>query len=318
MHDIEETEGLHMGQDTTRERFDRRGMAPLEQQVKVVAAVPRVKEVASKLWKETRLLHPDRAEKMCWDGFVGVLIVYSVCLVPYRIGFSQPACEGSAAAIFEWIVDAFFFLDIFINFDTAYFDREDFLIVDRKKIAKHYIVSWFAIDFASTMPIDTIIGAMAAEVEESAADIAAAAAAAEATGGCGGGGGGAAGSVKLVKVLRLVRLMKLLRLLKLGKSFKRYMDALGISLGMSKLIKLLMAVVFLSHLLACVWFYIGYENYDPTEGGLNSWVKDFFGTEQDPLRNVNSCYICSMYWTIATMSAVGKTRARILKDTYTL
>eukprot|EP00935_MAST-01C_sp_MAST-1C-sp1_P000912 g912.t1 len=299
---MDEVDGIEVLFDTTRQRFERKDAMP-SLVTKEVKLPPTVKELATDLWNTHYLLHPDRKEKMFWDGFVGILIFYSVLVVPFRIGFSQPACEGTAGYIFEWMVDAFFFLDICVAFDTAYIDKEDFIITDRYKISKHYLATWFAIDFTSTMPIDTIVSAVA---ESSSAPAAAdSAEVAAVSGGC-GADTGAAGSVKLVKVLRLIRLMKLMRLLKLGKSFKRYMAALGISQATGKLLKLFCGVIFLSHLLACCWFYIGYEGYVGVSGP-DSWVKSFFG-ETDPIgegEDPGSAYITSMYWTIATMTAVG-------------
>ena len=55
-----------------------------------------------------------------------------------------------------YIVDAFFVMDIFVNFNTAVVVNELELITDRKKIAIHYIKSWFLIDLLSVIPFDII------------------------------------------------------------------------------------------------------------------------------------------------------------------
>jgi len=43
-------------------------------------------------------------------------------------------------------------MDIFINFISAYFDKEDNLEVNKKVIAKKYLKGWFALDFISVLP----------------------------------------------------------------------------------------------------------------------------------------------------------------------
>jgi hypothetical protein len=62
----------------------------------------------------------------------------------------------------EWIVidslvDILFGIDIVINFLTAYFDYEDNLVTDRKKIRNNYLTGWFFIDFVSILPVSLIL-----------------------------------------------------------------------------------------------------------------------------------------------------------------
>jgi hypothetical protein len=45
-----------------------------------------------------------------------------------------------------------FFLDIFVIFNTAFFDNNSEEVVDRKRIAARYIQGMFLIDFVSSLP----------------------------------------------------------------------------------------------------------------------------------------------------------------------
>jgi len=54
-------------------------------------------------------------------------------------------------------IDIFFFIDIVVNFNSAYIDESYEVIDDRKKIAHSYLVSWFLIDFLSIVPFELII-----------------------------------------------------------------------------------------------------------------------------------------------------------------
>lgn len=58
--------------------------------------------------------------KLCWDLFVGGMIVYSVALIPWRIAFKQDA-QG-VLWWFERIVDTIFAVDILLCFNSTYFE----------------------------------------------------------------------------------------------------------------------------------------------------------------------------------------------------
>ena len=45
-----------------------------------------------------------------------------VLIIPFRIGFGVD-CTHIVAFVFDCLVDIMFFLDIILNFRTAYFDR---------------------------------------------------------------------------------------------------------------------------------------------------------------------------------------------------
>ena len=92
--------------------------------------------------------------KVRWDFWIGFLIIYSVMVIPYRIGFDVPA-EGAGDA-FDIVVDVFFFIDILVNFRTAYVDEEGNVQTVPEEIAIHYLKTWFTVDFFSTVPIDRI------------------------------------------------------------------------------------------------------------------------------------------------------------------
>ena len=54
----------------------------------------------------------------------------------------------------EYSIDAFFLIDILINFNTAYY-RDDFEIeTSRKAIAYNYLKGWFIVDVVSILPFD--------------------------------------------------------------------------------------------------------------------------------------------------------------------
>lgn len=102
------------------------------------------------------IIEPNLPIKMKWDMFVGVLIVFSVITIPYRLGFDVPSTPQSDVQ--DVFVDTIFWLDIFITFRCAYEDAEhDILVTVPSDIAKNYFKTWFFIDFFSVFPIAEIV-----------------------------------------------------------------------------------------------------------------------------------------------------------------
>jgi hypothetical protein len=108
-------------------------------------------------------------------------------------------------------------------------------------------------------------------------------------------------------MIRLIRLLKLLRLLKLTKILGSLASEIDINPAILKMYALLATMAFMAHLLCCVWFFIGFvpeEKHLPLNERTSTWFTSFFKEEKAQL-GTGSKYIASMYWTIATMTAVG-------------
>ena len=58
------------------------------------------------------------------------------------------------------IVDVYFWLDVFLNFNTAFFDHERAKwVVSHRRVAYRYFHGWFALDLLSCLPFETLIAA---------------------------------------------------------------------------------------------------------------------------------------------------------------
>jgi len=232
-------------------------------------AKPEDEDFVKVAWDECRLFHQDSGKKMKWDGILGIFIVYSVIIVPVRIGFDVTVEKGSGADLFDWFCDIMFFFDMCVNANTAYQDPNGFSIRDRKTILNKYLKSWFPIDFASTVPIDRIAEAIM-------------------------GAGGDLRSLKMVRILRLIRLLKLLRLLKLDK----VLNKLDVNPVFMKLAKLVLFMFFLAHFFACFWFFISFHLEDVglpidqrTETWLTHYLKQADEIQQKNIDDFNTRYI---------------------------
>eukprot|EP00439_Symbiodinium_sp_Y106_P001414 s7997_g1.t1 len=182
--------------------------------------------------RQCRIISPKNPWKICWDVFVGILIIYTMIAMTWRIGFDQAAQGG--ALIFDYAVDAVFAVDTVLCFRTGFYaeSAEDTLITDAWEIAKRYCMSYFLFDLLSWLPIDLLVQVIT------------------------GHSGAEMKSVKLMKFVRLIRLAKLMRLFKLGRFLAILEEQLHLKPAMIRMVRLILNIVFLAHLLACMWHFI--------------------------------------------------------------
>uniref|UniRef100_A0A7S3CWV8 Cyclic nucleotide-binding domain-containing protein n=3 Tax=Palpitomonas bilix TaxID=652834 RepID=A0A7S3CWV8_9EUKA len=234
-------------------------------------------------------LHPDCTFRRLWELVNLAFILYSSVVIPYRLAFDVRAADGWY--YFEWIVDVFFWVDIIVNFITAYksYGR---IVGNMRKIARNYAKSWFALDFVASFPYDLLVDAL----NESSTTL-----------------GTSLQLLQLLKALRLVRLVRLVRLLKMNQLFKKLEDVLTFSAPL-KFLKLLVIMFLVAHLDACLW-YAASSIHSHDE---NTWVFRYYQDNmiggamdaQNPGDDVdialaNRFYMYSLYFAFATMATVG-------------
>lgn len=94
-----------------------------------------------------------------------------------------------------------FFIDIILNFRTAYKDPNDIWVTSSGKIACNYLQTWFVVDFLSTFPIGALIQSPAADGRVQL--------------------GQASGDAKVsISTTSINKLIRLIRIVKLGRLFK--------------------------------------------------------------------------------------------------
>jgi hypothetical protein len=120
----------------------------------------------------------------------------------------------------DWVVDAFFWCDLFSNFRVAYIDDTATMIRDGPKIATHYLSTWFLIDLLSCIPFDQIVMAAVSGLNASQSM-----------------------AIMLLRTIRLLRLARLLRVLERMKKG-----------GTVRMFKLLFFITLVVHWIACLWF----------------------------------------------------------------
>ena len=68
-------------------------------------------------------------------------------------------------------------------------------------------------------------------------------------------------ALRSLRMMRLLRLMRLMKLMQMDKYLRVLEQVFLLNANILKLIKMLLAVVYLMHLLGCFWYYIGRHDY---------------------------------------------------------
>ena len=194
-----------------------------------------------------------------WDFFQVIVLAYVGIAVPYRWCFFIDVEPSSGWFWWNLLVDIYFILDIVINFRTAVRTDDDELVVEPKEIAKYYLKGWFLIDIISCMPISYVELAMEDD-------------------------GNIGGNLKVLKVFRLLRLAKMLRLARLRRVLKRIDEDLPGVWTVTKLVGVILIIMYINHLVACIWYYLGTSDQLMPDGSIKEgWVLQLnWSTTADP------------------------------------
>ena len=196
---------------------------------------------------------------------MGMWILYSILIIPYRFGWLDDVSDS--AQIFDYIIDALFFADVIVNFNTAYYDsRAEIFVFDRSKIAVTYCTFWFWVDIISAIPLEVFLIFIVSSN---------------------------ANFIRFIKLLRLIRLIRVIKLYR-NSSWEIYLEQLRISPALLNLLLLAIQILFLCHIFACFWHYLSLNE-------VNSWVTVFEFTGQSS----TDTYIASLYFVVVTMLTVG-------------
>ena len=163
--------------------------------------------------------------------------------------------------IFEILPSYIFLLQILLDLNTSYYSKGVY-ISTRTKILKHYCKYGFTLDLFTVLPLflkDTKYGDY----------------------------------FEIMIIFRLINVDKIM------KRLKEYLQLKGKKEGVFQLIKLIINLLFLAHICACVWDYIGL--YEMTNNVYNNWLAE--KGIQDEKWYIR--YVFSFYFSIVTMMTVG-------------
>lgn len=196
------------------------------------------------------VMDPSGARRLCIDLVSMIVLLYDIIVTPYALAWDVPLLEGWLTG-FTWSTLVFWTMDMGFCFRTGFF-RHGELEMRPKAIARRYLRTFFVPDLiivvCEWLNIVTFYldGAM-----------------------------GASEGVKFLrfsKVTRMLRIIGVVRIARLSSILERVATRVGVGGGLEMLsdtVKLLLAILWLNHMISCVWYAIGKSA--PSDTGF-SWL----------------------------------------------
>eukprot|EP00736_Rhodelphis_marinus_P006066 Rmarinus@m.21456 len=243
---------------------------------------PRKKKTTRLLWNESALdnelemvtnadsqfiLLPDSKFRQFWDLILMSVIVYYGVAVPLQMAFDFDVEGDSGWAVWSWVCNGLFLMDIMFNFRTA-FSYHGVLVMSPKYIAWNYLRGWFWVDLIASVPLDAIISSS---------------------------------SYSYNKLLRLLRGFKLMRMLRMSRIFERIESYTMVDPSIVRLVKLLLALGFLWHWIGCFYWFIatieGFHEFDYDSWSPNVDFED---------ASFASMYGQAFFWAVMVTTGIGR------------
>lgn len=221
------------------------------------------------------LINPECRFKQVWNFVVILLLLYTFILTPYLIAFEEVVIWSNWFFV-DLSVDTCFFLDIAINLNSAFIDKQGVYVTSRKLIFIRYLKGMLLVDFLSVFPFYLF------------------------------GSGTNTRSNVFVRFLRMARLTRIFRASKVvgimkhfsnSKAMENIVDFLKTYSGITRLITALVIVLLVLHFTACMWYYSArLDDFSPDTWVVRSRLQDETKSMQ---------YISALYWSISTLMTVG-------------
>jgi CRP-like cAMP-binding protein len=198
--------------------------------------------------------------------YVGTIMPYRLAFIEYRLQIGDVDSDDYVCItpdlvfgweVWDYVVDGFFWFDLFFNFVLSYPDKYNQEITDPGKIAINYITGYFIVNIMGCFPGNAFLPV----VEMIGID----------PGGCGdrSRGNDAARLLRLQRVSRLVRLARLIRVSRyfadMQESMNEWMQEI---IKRAAFINLILGLVWIVHVLSCGWYICAAMHYDHS----STWV----------------------------------------------
>lgn len=222
-------------------------------------------------------IHPFDTKRVQWDVLMALLIGYNGFSVPYRIAFTVFLSPSNPAFWIDRLVDFVFLFDVYINMYTGFVERSGVVVLNLRRIRKHYVQTWFFIDLVSSLPYELFfVGDERDDLVLRTPTL-----------------------TRGLKILRIIKVIKMMRLLRLFSIMDRFESSLWVQYDLSEIIKFGLFIVYVCHFLACTFYMIG--DLDVGTGSPN-WIED-----QELVDASNSVkYLTAFYFALTTVTTIGQ------------
>ena len=264
--------------------------------------------------KHRCLIDPRRARFLpYWDVVTTLALAFTILVTPAEVAFSDDHQELDVLWWMNRVVDAIFVGDMLLQFVVMYPEGTDHQlgdglhwVSDRRKIAMHYLTSWFVIDLFSIAPVTFDVLPLISPSTSALNDY------------------------FMLRAARILRLIKLVRLARTSRILKRWQSQLPLDYGTLALLGCLLLTLLAAHWFACIigfiatirpsmagtWMFAhGYceepaqdASWTASMGGHNS-TRGSEAISNDDIVCVGpvEMYIACVYWGVLVITGSGGT-----------
>jgi Ion channel len=226
------------------------------------------------------IFYPKESLKLFWDAFIASLILYTALTQPLQLAFDSytQGPNGLGLIVFDYVVIGFFFLDMLVTLNTAFYsEKYDAYVTVRRLIFMKYLGNYFFVDLLSSIPLDVLLTvALNAHANPNLY------------------------TLQLIKTIRLVRLIKLLKLAEIRKHVNMFIESLHINSAIVAIGSTVFTVAIIGHFLACVWW------------GVSSSISNepwYTHAYPEPtnlyLASFREQYLAALYLAVTTVTSTG-------------
>ncbi|CAH8848015.1 unnamed protein product [Trichobilharzia szidati] len=197
------------------------------------------------------VIHPCSNFRFYWDLLMLMLLIANLIILPVAISFFNDDLSIHWI-IFNSISDVVFIADIAVKFRTGVVtnDYADEIILNPKEIARHYVKSWFVLDFISSIPMDYIYLIFNKKDHYNQFF-------------------SAGRTLRILRLAKLLSMLRLLRLTRLVRYVSQWEEFLNIASKFMGIFNLVLLMLLLGHWNACLQYLIPMLMEFPPD----SWVK---------------------------------------------
>jgi len=231
------------------------------------------------------MIRPDSERRMAMDALSFFMLIFDVIFTPYYITWPEAVPDRTAVPIMI-ATSSFWALDMILSFFTGFFTDEGLVELHFRRVAAHYLKTWFLPDFiCSAADASNLLPIFIGHSPSSASSL--------------------VRFVRIVRLARFLRVLGMLRMLRVLQAFSLYMEsALSQSWGMViRILQICGLLVWLGHLVACAWFGIGLGA--PQGEVCESWMQTPIGLDQQfDIKTLGPAYqyVLSYQWGLAQLT----------------
>jgi hypothetical protein len=231
-------------------------------------------------------IHPHSPLKYILDFFVCLGAITTIFFSPLCLAFFYEQTY-SFRLIFVWsqiIVDLIFIFDCVSGFFLGFYDFEEELVRQKRRMFLNYFYTWFFFDLITAFPFNTILTGIEMKNElNSIAHV---------------GFNLLKSESPLIKIITMIRNIKLIKVIRKNQFVDyirlKYFEEIKISATLSRLLKFIFYFFIAAHMLACVYIYLAQVE-------LPSWIINSKLQDQSSF----DIYVASVYFIFSTIFTIG-------------